>query len=371
MNKKFFTLLAATCIFSVASTVMANEVVIPQNKLKQAGINVNRAHMGRFSSDNSFLYLYQSNPDLKRTREGFPVELFVLPIDGKNKVGDIKKYEISSPVSKIEGMTLTPDQKNVIIISKSGTSFVKLNLETGKQETILEHVEGQPGFRSNPQLIRVDNGEVFVQGYFYDSQNFAGVDCTTILDPSKKGVEAFKEVIRIEKTIDYDLRPLAYSFTSTKCAFGVLDDKKGKQSIFAWNPPEVNEPVTVDDGKKISDFWASGNRVAYSIQRADETYDLMIYDLKTKEKKTIASGTKTPYFNLALSEDASTLLFTDTEHRITRAKYFYADEASGWQMKPVVDFGDKTRPFGVTRISNNGGKVAVFNRKSLTIADVK
>lgn len=371
MNKKFFTLLAATCILSLSSTVMANEVVIPQSKLKQAGINVRKAHVGHFSNDKSFVYLYQSNPNLKRAAEGYPVELFIFPLDYKNQVGQIRKYELANPVNKVESMILTPDQKDLVIISKSGTSFVKLNLETGKQETILEHVKGQPGFRSTPQLIRVADGKIFVQGHFYNQQNFAGVDCTANLDPSKKGIEAFEEVMRIERTIDYELKPRAYSFTSTKCAFGVIDDMKGKYSLFAWNPPEVEKPIIVDEGKVINDFWASGDRVVYTIQRADGTYDLMLYDVKTKEKKELSKGTKFPYFNILLSEDASTVILTDTEHRVSRAKYYYADEAGGWQLKPVVDFRDKTRPFGPIKISDDGTKLTLFSGNGLTIADVK
>lgn len=377
ITKRFATAFLAFTLAASAlsSAAMAEKSETPTAKLRASGIgghNTAAALIG-FSHDNSFIMMQQNVPASKVKPGASPAEFVIIPIRSDNKVGEIRHLPVGAPVTMIEYSMLTPDQKDLIVVSRDGASFAKLNLETGKTSTIHEHVEGKPGFRAQPQVLHMQDGKMFVAGYFYDDRDFTDVDCLATFDPNEKDVLAFDRIADIEK-IEADLHVRNGVHTATDCAFySAWKDEKKKDDIrmYVWNPPAHATPAEFDAGIEMESFWGSANRIAYTIQRSDKTYDLMLYDAKTGKKTTVAKGTKKPYINIFLSNDGSTILVTDSEHRLQRAKFFYADENTGWKLKETADLGNKTVRFGEVRLSEDGTKMAIFSKNGLTVANVK
>lgn len=373
MTKKLTTaLVGAMCLLAWSGPAVADEISISKAELQKLGIDVKyaRTSISGFSHDGSFITLHQKNPDLKKAGEGYPYELIIVPLTKDGKFGKIRRLPVGPPVTSWEYSMLTPDQKELIIVTRSGATFAKINLETGKMETIAEHVAGKPGFRAHPQVLRMVNDEIFAMGYFYTGDDFADVDCTATFDPTKKGDLAFKRVHDIE-LMEAKLKPRNYVFTAKDCAFYAVPKGKNHMEMYVWNPPNFEKPTKFDEGADLFSFWGSSGRIAYTMQKPNSLFDLIIYDAKTNKKTVIAADTKDPYLNIFLSEDGSTVLVTDSANRVQRAQFFYADEQTGWKLQPVADLGNRTARFGQVRISEDGKKMAVYSQAGLMVCDVK
>ncbi len=191
------------------------------------------------------------------------------------------------------------------------------------------------------------------KGYFYDGESFSDVDCTATLDPNQKGVLAFDRVYDVELQ-EAKLKPQNIVFNNTDCAFYVAQDRKnnkpyGNYKLYVWNPPTFKEPTQFDE----------------------YLYQLAIYDAKTQKKTIIADDTEDAYKNIFLSEDGSTVLCTDTKNRVGRATYYYADESTGWKLRPTAGIGNKTVRFGVTRLSDDGSYFVVYSERGLSLYKTK
>lgn len=369
MNSRYIisaALLGALCFAS--NSALADEYTETPAKLKTNGIDAAEVHITNFSHDGSFLIMHQRNTP-QRIREGYGYKCFLVYLNPiSNRVESVKTYEL--PVATFEFAALTPDQKDLIIITKSGATFLKLNLESGEISVLQENKENHAAFRAFPSVLHTVDDEMFCTGYFHNPEGFSDVDCTATLDPNKEGVLAFNRIYDIQG-MQVKMDPIAWVYTRTNLGFFCVDKAEGQALMLEWNPPNDAVPFVFDAGKAAVAMWGSKDRLLYSIQREDGTYDLVVYDAATGQKSFIDKGNKDKYFNLFLSADSKTALFTDTNHRLERAAYFYADEDNGWKLTPVYDFHGKTRPFGEVRISKDGKKMAINSSKGLIIANVK
>lgn len=374
MKKLAASLVAGACILSLAAGQAFAEDHLSNQKLKANKMGEKNLYttLSGFSHKGDFVYFSQRNPNMDQVRQGYVMELVVVPIaNGKFQEEKIRHIPLGHPVTNIDYTMLTPDQKDMIIVTRSGATFAKLNMETGKLEPLMEHESGKPGFRANPEIVRAVKDKMFVNGYFYDGEDFSDVNCTATLDPNQKGVLAFDRVHDVE-IYEAKLKPRNLVFTNTDCAFYAAQDVKngkfeGNFKLYVWNPPTFKEPTQFDECKEFLSFWGSADRMAYTIQKPNNLYQLAIYDAKTQKKTIIADDTAEPYKNIFLSEDGSTVLCTDTKNRISRATYYYADESTGWKLRPTADIGKKTVRFGVTRLSDDGSYFVVYSNLGFSL----
>lgn len=378
MNKFAAGLITGACILSLAAGQAFAEDRLDNQKLRANDMGASNLYttLNGFSHKGDFVYFTQRNPNIEQVRQGYVMELVVIPIaNGRFSEDKIRHIPLGKPVTNIDFTMLTPDQKDMIIVTRSGATFAKLNMETGKLETLMEHEDGKPGFRANPEIVRAIENKMFVKGYFYDGESFSDVDCTATLDPNQKGVLAFDRVYDVELQ-EAKLKPQNIVFNNTDCAFYVAQDRKnnkphGNYKLYVWNPPTFKEPTQFDECKEFVSFWGSTSRMAYTVQKPNNLYQLAIYDAKTQKKTIIADDTEDAYKNIFLSEDGSTVLCTDTKNRVGRATYYYADESTGWKLRPTADIGNKTVRFGVTRLSDDGRYFVVYSKRGLDLYRTK
>lgn len=378
MNKFAVGLITGACVLSLAAGQAFAEDHLSNQKLRDNNIGVEYAHPDNsgFSHKGDFMYFHQKNPNLEQARQGYVSEIVVVPIaNGKFQEDKIRHIPLGYPVTNLDFSLLTPDQKEMIIVTRSGASFARLNMETGKVETLFEHESGKPGFRAHPEVLHMVDGKMFVKGYFYDGEDFADVDCTATLDPTKNGVLAFERVHDVELQ-EAKMKPRNEVFTDVDCAFYAAQDLKnnkpyGNFKLYVWNPPTFKVPTQFDEGVEFLSFWGSADRIAYTIQKPNNLYQLAIYDAKTQKKTIIADDTEAPYMNIFLSNDGSTVLCTDTKNRVGRATYYYADESTDWKLRPTADIGNKTVRFGSTRLAEDGSYFVVYSERGLDLYRTK
>ncbi|MGM9992864.1 MAG: hypothetical protein ACI376_08500 [Candidatus Bruticola sp.] len=373
-NKTAVSLITSAFILSLAVGQAFADDHLNNQKLKEnkIGVQYSHARLSSFSHKGDFIYIHQNNPDLEKARQGYVSEVVIIPISNGKFIEDkIRHIPIGAPVTNVEYSMLTPDQKELIIVTRSGATFARLNMETGEVKTLFAHESGKPGFRAHPEVIHMVNNKMFVNGYFYDDEDFADVDCTATFDPTQNGVLAFDRVHDVE-LYEAKLKPRNGVFTDVDCAFYAAQDKKDKKfKLYIWNPPTFKEPTQFDEAVEFLSFWGSANRMAYTIEKSNNRYQLALYDAKTQKKTIIADDTAYPYKNIFLSNDGSTLLCTDTENRVGQAKFYYADEHTGWKLKPTADLGDKTVRFGETRLAEDGSYFVIYSDRGLNLYKTK
>ncbi|MGM9992002.1 MAG: hypothetical protein ACI376_04020 [Candidatus Bruticola sp.] len=373
IKKLSLGLIAGACILSLSASQALAEDYLNRSVLKKHGIGAEYAHtaLASFSHRGDFIYFVQ-NTDPESVRDGIFNEIVVVPIqNGKFVESEIKHFPLGHPVTTVDYCMLTPDQKEMIIVSRSGATFARLDMKTGETKTLHEHEAGKPGFRACPEILYCVNGKMFLKGYFYDGEDFADVDCTATFDPSQNGVLAFDRVYDIELQ-EVKLKPRNEVFTNVDCSFyAAKDQKTGNMKVYVWNPPSFKEPTQIDECKEFISFWGASNRMVYAIQKSNNLYQLALYDANTKTKTIIIDDSPFPYKNVFLSSDGSTVLCTDTQNRVNRATYFYADKSTGWKLTPTADLGTKTVRFGPTRFADDGSYFVVYSDRGLDLYRTK
>ncbi|HBM96138.1 TPA: hypothetical protein DD394_01045, partial [bacterium UBP9_UBA11836] len=250
MNKFAVGLITGACVLSLAAGQAFAEDRLDNQKLRANDIGARELYtkLDGFSHEGDFVYFAQRNHNIEQVRKGYVMELVVIPIaNGKFNEDGIRHIPLGKPITNIEYTMLTPDQKDMIIVTRSGATFAKLNMETGKLETLMEHESGKPGFRADPEIVRNVDSKMFVKGYFYNGEDFADVNCTATLDPNQKGVLAFDRIFDVELQ-EAKLKPQNIVFNHTNCAFYVAQDRKnnkpyGNYKLYIWNPPTFKTPT--------------------------------------------------------------------------------------------------------------------------------
>ena len=368
--KHFF--LAAACLATLtfgAGIAQADNHFTTAAELKRNGIDSKEFKPVSFSPDGKSILgvMYNGKEGID---QGKKYSMAVLNIDNKLAINRVRLYDINIPF--IEQVSYTPDGKAVVFTSRSGATFQKLDLATGKVSTILEHKAGQPGFRCYPLVIAIYNDQLIVNGFFYDKDDYAERNAIAILDPNKTGVEAFTKIAEVQKAQNKarrDANMHIENLISSKYAF-FADDLGGNVEYSVWdvNDKDLNLK-TFDKGYRSVGLWSFNDRLLYSLQRSKTSFDLMLYDANTNKKVEIAVGQQTPYRNLFLSQDGTTAIFSEFNKSGNRTRTFYARENEGWQVKPVEGYHELG--YGLQRLSNDGKRMFLFTDKGMRIFDVK
>lgn len=371
MRFKNFLLAAAcaACITLSAGAAQADNHFNTSAELKRGGINVDTFRPVCFAPDgNSILgYFVGGKKDIAK---GQKYSFAVLNLDKKGAVTGIRTYSVNIPF--LEQVTYTPDGKAIVFTSRSGATFQKLDLASGKVSTILEHKFGTPGFRCYPLVMSLYGDKIVVNGFFYDKEDYAERDSLAYLDPSKTGVEAFTKIGEVQKAKNASRKNAHFyheNLTSPETAF-LIGSANNRSDYFVWkvgtDPSSLKQ---FDKGQEDIGIWGFADRLLYSVKRAEHDNDLMLYDAKSDKKIPLAQKTAVPYRDLFLSVDGTTAIFSVFNAQNTRCKTFFARESNGWKVEPIKGYSQLTK--GIQRLSNDGKRMMMYNDSGLRIFDVE
>lgn len=371
MRFKHF-LLATACLATFtlgAGVAQADSAFTTSAQLKKQGIDTETFYPACFSPDGrSIMGVYQG--DSEDIAKGEKYRIAILSLDDKGRVNTVRSYKVSVP--HFEQITYTPDGKALVFTSRSGATFQKLDLMSGQVSTIMEHKFGTPGFRCYPLVMTLYQGQIVVQGYYYDEQDYAGRNAVATLDPTKTGVEAFTKVAEVQKAQNKARQGANFyheDITSTKNAFFV-ETTGDKVDYYNWKiGDETLSLKTFDQGQEDMGMWGFNDRLLYSVKRGERDYDLVVYDANADKKTDLATETAKPYRNLFLSADGTTAMFSTFSQDNRRWRTHYAREGEGWIVKPIKGYNELSR--GVQRISADGERMFIYNQSGLRVFDVE
>ncbi|MBQ7568109.1 hypothetical protein IJT17_04815 [bacterium] len=369
MNFGRTALLLGFCFCCTVNTAEANASLTPISALKAKGVYSDSMHIVGTSPDNRYLCAYgRVTKDSKHN--DFRNLLYIFNINADNSIGKVNIFNIKE-LPRIEQLAFTPDSKSVVLVGKMGAKVIRLDIESGNVTTIMEHTKGQPGFRVFPLVLINNSGELLVQGYFYDEDGYCGPNTISVLDANKTGVEAFnlfREVDRMQQEARRDYLTFVEYYPRKDVGFMALNNGKNIWNCYKWEADKKIEPF--DKAEEVLGFWGGDSRILYSVKRAPNSYDLVVYDAHTNDKIKLSEGRRTPYMYLFLSADGKTALFNDADDNTGTTQLYYAREGEGWEIKPLQDLNKRVRT-GTLRIALDGSRAIQHSTQGLRIIDIK
>ncbi|MGM9998625.1 MAG: hypothetical protein ACI38Q_04435 [Candidatus Bruticola sp.] len=364
-------LLAAACLATLtfgADMAQADNHFTTAADFKRQGVDIKNFQPICFSPDSSSILgvVYNGKGSIEK---GKKYSLVVLDFSNKLTISRVRKYDIDIPM--IEQVTYTLDGKGVVFTSRAGATFQKLDLDTGKITTIMEHKAGVPGFRCYPLLMVHYKDKFLATGFFYDKDDYAERNSLVYLDTNKTGVEAFTKIAETQKAQNKAHRESKnyYECMVSPNYMFFVDDLGSSVDYTTWKVGDDTLALkTFDKGLKTIGMWSYEDKLLYSVQRTRGNFDLVLYDAATNKKVDIAS-TQSPYRDLFLSQDGKTAMFSVFNKDSTRAKTYYARESEGWQVKPIEGYNEFA--FGTQRLAPNGKYMFMVNEKGMRIFEVK
>jgi hypothetical protein len=234
-------------------------------------------------------------------------------------------------VNKLEQVLLSDKGDKLLAIGDTGTKIFTLDTNSMEVTTTFKHEKGKPGFRSQP-IGAYSGGYFYLQGYFYDAEQYSQGNCMAKVDISKTGVNAF------EKAIDLDdlykklngLVGSVYMVSPNLCYFHVI--RKDANYLVLYKDGQVKD---IDHGYNITDIAGTSERVVYDVIKTDKGNDeVKLFDLKTG--KTISFGVYMPYSFLSHS-NSKVAIISKLNYSQVKMSFYYAKEDEKFQVKPLFE----------------------------------
>ncbi|GMU55978.1 MAG: hypothetical protein AMXMBFR33_51240 [Candidatus Xenobia bacterium] len=333
-------------------------VRLTASQLREKGINTHTFRPVAFTSDGLTLIAQEKTPPSERIK-GKLNRLWKVTYGVEGAVRAMESIEVNVP--SIEALALTPDDKTAVIATLTGATFMRVPLDGGPITPIMEHKRGQPGFRGNPSYLRPITGDILTMGYFYDKDDFSGDNLLATLNAGATGQDAFTpggDIQKLEKDI-----PGFYASNYTGPRSGYLAARQGTRSQLYWWDGQT--PRVVDEGDKLSSFWASQDRVCYTIHRTTGSH-AMFYDATRGQQVELGKGGNFAY--PFLSDDGRAAVVCQLDLAQAKMDVLCAKENDSWKLKPVPSL-QKVK-MGAIRVSPNGRFMAFYNGDFLQFVEL-
>ncbi len=329
----------------------------PQS-LKSLGLNPERFVLAAFSPDGRSL-LGSEPGTTEEIARGISYKIFLLSLRSDGRVTEARRYEIPEVV---EQLSFTPDGQQVVMVARSGATWMVLDLKTAQVRTFMEHQAGQSGFRNHPPVLWHAGGKMLALGYFYDGNDFGGRNTITEIDPSQTGVAAFTQSLEVEP-IERSFKNLAiHSYPAADRGF--FCNREGDlYHLYRW--VAGSQPVKVDQALRFTAYDAAGDRTAYSARRNENLNEVVLFDGATGTRQVLARSAE-PFLYLTLSRDGSTILVTQLAG--DKVDYLSASSRSGMVLKPHPKL-PRARS-GQVRMTVDGSRFCLYNSEGLRVVDL-
>ncbi len=360
--------LLAFCLICPSISAWANVTLTPTSALKAKGITSRYFNVVSISPDNRYVCGYSREFKKINGRLTNSSIIYIIPILANGALGAAQAYVLED-IPRVEQACFTPDSSAVVFTVKAGATFMRLDINSGRISTIMEHKKGQPGFRSYPEIIINSGQEMIAQGYFYDANDYSGRNAIAVLNPYKNGLAAFTLANEIQKA-QFSVRQQNKVFTETfprKDLGFMIIHCDGYCLFYRWNAAKGIK--VYDKGKELLGCWGGGSRLLYSIKRKDNSFDLCLYDGYTDTKTTISNSRPSPYTYLFLSGDGRTAVFNDRDASQGLTSIYYAKESEGWKVRAIRGLS-KRLTAGAMRLSYDGSRLLLHNTEGIRVIDV-
>ncbi len=358
--------LGLLCGFA-SEAAYADTTLTPSYVLKAQGLDMDNMRFVAISPDKHLLCAYSRLYPEKGSKR-FINAVHIIPVERNGSLGKVRTYPIEG-IPDVNQMNFTPDSEAVVLATRNGSTFIKVDCTTGETTTLMEHIPGQAGFILCPQIMTISDGKLLAQGCFYDKDDVTTRNSIVEIDANKVGVEAFTNASLLEH-VQRALRVPGEKFNEN---FPRLD--VGFLSIIY---PEHCDLFSWDGDKGVTKFevvralhgaWGGNTRQIYSAQVEDGSNELCVYDAKDNVRYMIEEGRQKPYCNLFLSGNGTTGIFCDGDAESGRYVTYYARDKEGWKVTPIKGL-EKRLMKGTARISYDGTMMVLKNPDGIRVIDL-
>lgn len=343
--------LLALMLLVTTGVVTAQETYnVPARALQSAGVDLRTFSIIHLSEDGHQV-LGWDRPSVLLKKKGQKVRLWLLEFDSAFKLKNTKNYGMD--LASLEQAQFTPEGQGVIIISRQGTEFYKLNLADGTLTTILSHTKGQPGFRSEPQILSWSEGRLLTVGYQYDANDVASETGVAFINPDATGAAAFTPGPAFGK-VEQSVPGLKGSLTVSPRVMYFYGKQGLETTVYSFTPADGLK--TIDKGEDVRGWWGEQTKFLYSLAKPGGASDLVLFDGNFGRRQVLASPSK-PYESLSLSRDGATAIACDVSLKNATMNVYAFQEKNGWQPKEIL----KGYPVAVIRTAPDGNVVCFYD----------
>ncbi len=356
--RKFWAGVLVLTILLGAQAAFADASHTDPQGLRNLGLDPNRFVLASFSPDGHSI-LGSEPGTTEEIAKGVSYKIFLLSVRSDGRITGARRYEIPEVV---EQLSFTPDGRQVVMTSRSGATWLVLDLQNGRVRTFMEHAAGVPGFRSYPPILWPSGNRMLATGYFYDKNDFGGPNVIAEIDTSQTGVAAFQQGVEVQ-SVERSFKGLAiHSYSAWDRGF--FCNQEGEVfRLYRW--VAGSQPVQVDQALRFTAYDAAGDWTAYSAQRTEKSHEVVLFDGATQTRQVLGSA-ENPFLYLTLSKDGSTVLVTRLVQ--DKALYFFASARAGMTLKPLPNL-PRARP-GAVRMTPDGRRFCLFNSEGLRVVDI-
>lgn len=332
------------------------------SELRQSGIDTDSFQPIVWSHNDRWLAAFDEAP-FEEKKEGIFFRLWFLEVGPSGAVTRIQKVPLKM-ASFLQG-EFTPNDDAFVVMGNRGTTFERIDLKSFKITPLLQPEPGKAGFRADPTILWTEGGTLYTVGFPYDEARFINARTIAAINPDGAGAAAFKagpDLSTFEKSLE---RMWFSNYLSPNSAF--YGQRYTDTVLLShWNGVKTTE---FDRASRMWGSWGSSGRILYSVERAKDLSELMLFDSKTGAKTVLASGADV-YRYLFLSRDGTTALVSLMVPEGRRLSTFFARAGDGWKLHPLeVDSSGRPRTVaaGWMRLSSKGGLMAHITSTGLTV----
>lgn len=349
-------------VVSLVSLPGFTEERVGTSELRQVGIATASFQPIVFSHNDRWLACYDEAA-FEEKKQGIFYHIWFLEISPSGTVTRYQKVPLKI-ASLLQGQ-FTPNDDAFIILGNRGTVLAKIDLKSFAVTPIMDPYPGRAGFRADPAVLWTEGGSLYLVGYPYDSSRFVNARTIAKVNPNGNGAAAFEpgpDLTTLEKGIERQW--FANYLSPTSIFYG---QKYPDQVILShWNGQVRGE---FDRARRVWGSWGHAGRILYSVERSPDVSDLMLFDSRSGNKTTLASGSEV-YRYLFLSRDGNTALVSLMVPEGRRLSTFYARASDGWKLRALeADSTGRPRTLaaGWMRLSSKGNLMAHVGAAGLTI----
>lgn len=358
-------------LFTLATLLLVQaasaEERLASSRLRSLGVDTSSLQPIAFSH-NDRLFAAFDRASFEEKKNGVFFHLWFFEIERDGRFGKVRSVDV--PLASFQQGEFTPDDRYFILVGNRGTTFLSVDLRSDTLVTLLEPQKGQSGFRADPSVLWTEGDKLYVTGFPYDEHRFIETRTIATLRPNAQPNERFQRNIDLAK-VERNLDRLWFSnyVTDTSAFYGQKFPEATRLSF--WDGERIRE---FDRGWKFVGFWGNAGRLLYAVRRFQGgESELTLYDSKDNTKKVLASA---PYdFRyLFLSRDGKTALTSHLHTSEGRLTPWYAKEADGWTLKPLLTDArgePRTIPTGWMRLASRGDRACHVGPNGIVLYDLK
>ncbi|MGI5845537.1 MAG: hypothetical protein ACOX9B_15395 [Candidatus Xenobium sp.] len=299
------------------------------------------------------------------TRSGALSRLWILRFNSDGSVREARKIPLKMP--RFLQLTMTPDERGVVLLAREGASFWYLDLQTGDLREFIHSGMGVTRFVAQPHVLWPYQGRLYTLGHPLDTNGTRQGLTLVTLAPDRTDEQAIGSTgVDVAAVYDHfdQVRNARWLDPSLAFIGGTL---QGTFKMTCWKKDSgFHEIATLD---RVTSMLGMGGHLALTGVSKQGLSLAMLFDASSGNLwEAPALPPEREYNYPFISEDAGTLVLTEGRKAGQLINLLYGRQQSGYDLKPLPGLQNK-KP-GVLRLAAQGSHLVFRNPDGLYYAAI-